>query len=543
MKRKLFGSMTALAAAMLAFSCSDEITWPGGGSDDGIVDDGMTEVTFSVRTEKAATRAKLDDPDTHDGHGPGWKQTVGRGSEIDMLIYAVYETVETEENGVKETSYTLLSQYGQGIAEDLLESAAMKMTDDAGEKYRHLGQTIVYNPFGQDAGNNGEYPITLRLVRGKEYTIAFWAQSSKSEAYVTDDLEKVRVIYGSSVEPEETVEEGTNTEPEMLFEGMKNNDETRDAFCKKETFTVGTSGVKRDVILTRPLAQINVGTSGADYWHNAGDLEKEVRESTITLYGVAQQLNVVTDLVVVDDAAPLVNVKFDLALIPAYRLLEKIPTEMYKDGDRGYNYTDFGPIYRFAKTETNTEKGEEFLYVDLNQDGYFRKYKETYPTRNKAGVALTETFKYLSMNYVLVPATPKAPQAEPDSGDPDKYYSTTLAKVVFWFEADDEVPGFPPITLTNVPVHRNWRTNILGGLYYVKDPHDNTPDGDDPHKPDPDNPGDPNPEDYPDPENPNDPDNPYPQDEDDPTTVFENPYISVDHDPTYIEDHDPSWHD
>ena len=79
--------------------------------------------------------------------------------------------------------------------------------------------------------------------------------------------------------------------------------------------------------------------------------------------------------------------------------------------------------------------------------------------------------------------------------------------------ADGDFSEKPRISLTNVPVHRNWRTNILGGLAWIKDPTDPDPDPEDPDEPTP-------------------PDGP-----DDPTSVFKFTNILVSEDPLFFGDY------
>lgn len=476
MKRKLLSSMTALIA-LLASSCSSELVLDGyPGNETGSEE--WVDVSFAISPESAqavtrATRAGEDE--AQKPKGPGFKQTVGRGSKIDMLVYAVYEkdSVENEETHLKEVSYTLLTQYGQGI----IKANPNTNIPDGFPETAGNGQTIVYDPFGiNDSGtdknetNSNSYKITLRLMRGKEYSIAFWAQSSQTDAYNTSNLEKVTVSYAGAV----------------------NNDELRDAFCKVENFTLGADGSSREVILTRPFAQINVATTGADYYNIATNVNPNrwVAYSEIKLGGVAQSMNVVTDQI--DGSTDnLTDVTFKRNIIPAY---------MYYKGedDKDGNVKDVGTFLKERRETTKKDENfkstiidnEEFLYVKLNPKAAgetgitFEDYTEKYPTIGEDGKYLTETFKYLSMCYVLVPAgelTKKpdydAPNANEDQDYKDPYTSSTLSSLEVKFaEQATGYEAFPPVKLTQVPVHRNWRTNILGGLYNKDVPTDEDPD-------------------------------------------------------------------
>ena len=437
MKSKL---ITLIAGGLMLSACSSNV-WDYDGSSQVPEEEDYVNVTFSLKPETVAglSRAEGDNPFEQ---GPGRWQTLSKGSKIDMLIYAVYDS-----------EYTLMSQYSEGVDEKLKD----KFTVNA---ENHAGQTIMY--VGEKLYKGEEVLVELRLMRNRTYHIAFWAQSSETDAYDTNDLSKVEVKY----------------------ENAANNDELRDAFCKVETFTVSTGGVSQDVILTRPLAQINVGTTGADYKNmEKGKFvanHKAVTYSKITIQGVAKYFDVVKDRVLgqadlTGDDKATTDVTFNWAKIPAYYNTE-IPTEN---------------LY-------NKIEGEELLTIDLNQNGEILPYKTSYPTLGSKGGYMTEEFKYLSMAYVLVP-TATADQEQQDG------YSVVINKVVVEFANDAAgTTGFKSLEVLQIPSRRNWRTNIIGGLRWIKDPTD----PDDPDNPTPD---------------PDDPDNPKPTPPDgpsDPSTVF-----------------------
>lgn len=472
MKRKLFWCMTALTALVVT-SCSSELALEGVPNNG--VDGEEVEVTFSVSAMNSHAVMRADNDQLK---GPGfWQRSVGKGRNIDMLIYAVYEKEGDE--------YTLLTQYGSEIPSVFSDSKALTMKDGNGENYKHEGQTIL--DVSQTLQKGESETITLRLMRNKQYHIAFWAQSSETTAFNTDDLEKVQVIYKDASEEVQATKDSLN------------NDELRDAFCKVESFTVSAEAPTRDVILTRPMAQINMGTTGADYNFVMKEKLRTFTQSRIRLYGVAQYLNVVTDEV--DDSQLKDSVDFGFNVIPAY-------------------------INRKANKE------EEFLVVDLDNDGITDGdndiYREKYPTLDEDGSFLTETFKYLSMCYVLVPASVKEGDIPKDQ---QEYTSSVLKGIKVWLaqtkigennvlygmEAEYDnarvADPYKSIDLQFVPVHRNWRTNILCGLYK------GIPDENDPKDPN-------------DPDDPNGPDDPS-DDDDDPTSIYKTPYVLVHLDADY----------
>lgn len=484
MKRKLLIRCMTAMAILLTPACTNDFGLEGIASSE--VDSEEVEVTFTISAEGAQALTRANEVE---GGGPGqWQTTIGKGTKIDMLVYAVYNE-----------KYERLDQYGSTeIPESLKNCKALEGSTHDGQKIEYVGGIL-------NEGKSKE--ITLRLMRNKTYRIAFWAQSSETTAFNTSNLENVKVIY----------------------ENAENNDELRDAFCKVETFTVTPSTSSRTVVLTRPMAQINVGTTGADYKNVVKEKHKKIAYSRITLWGVAQYINVVEDKI---DEENLLNtdinedgLTFNRAILPAFINNEgttdvgRIPTEVNE---------------LIGSDANNNASGEEFLYVDLDNDGVIKGYKTNYPTllaegeKDKPGYFLTETFKYLSMCYVLVPATTVsekggvagAAEGSTESSQEATYTSYVLPKLAFGFaEKDAGKEAFPTISVTQVPVHRNWRTNLLGGLRWMKDPTN------------PEDPGD-------DPEPPTDPD--------DPTTVFQSPSLYVYLDPIYdgeytTEDQGGSW--
>lgn len=508
-------------------ACSSENIWDYDGSQ--AAADEYVDVTFQIASEtiglssRAGDDSTVDDSTDNGGNkdgGPGRWQTLGKGKKIDMLVYAVYDANEKDDNGKKTLVH--LTQYGEGLkAADGQVAFTSGTPENPGtpalsmEDNTHKGQTIVN--VGDILAKGDSYTVTLRLMRQKEYTIAFWAQSSQSKAYDTNDLRHVEVLYKNG------------------NDNFINNDETRDAFCKAETFMVPDGGINHQtVILTRPLAQINVGTTGADYKNLekgaiAGSTHRHVSQSKIEIKGVAKYLDVAENKVLTGDdiqdattnpnspyygvsGKATTDVIFDWAKIPAYYNID-IPTEN---------------LYIKAA-------GEELLYVDLNQDGTLKDYKTSYPTLGSKGSYMTEQFKYLSMSYVLVGA-PKSPSSSDSNGSlsDDANSSVNNSKVIdnvtVWFAESNEngkvTNEFQSLTVSQVPARSNWRTNILGGLQWMKDPTDTEK---------PTDPDDPNPYDDPD-YSPDDPDNPTPNIPEgkgpDPSTIFNSAYLK----PTIISD-------
>lgn len=218
--------------------------------------------------------------------------------------------------------------------------------------------------------------VTITLAKGQKYTVAFWAQNPNCTAYTTTDLKSVKVNYN----------------------GL-NNDETRDAFFKAETFTV-TGNTEIDVELNRPFAQINVGVHRTEDWDKAVASGVTIEKSKVTIKSAANTINLLTGAVTGAE-----TVEYGFATIPE----------------------------KFTTPET--------LDVDLDGDGTKEKYV------------------YLSMSYILA------------NDNTTGYAKTTLEDLDFTFRPEEgneivynDVKFGEGAGLTNVPVQRNWRTNIIGKI-------------------------------------------------------------------------------
>ena len=209
--------------------------------------------------------------------------------------------------------------------------------------------------------------LPLRLVRGQEYKVVFWASCSDCEAYDTSDLSRVTIDYTR----------------------MQCNDSKCDAFCKAEAFTVTSApSMERTVRLRRPFAQINVGIPESDYKALANK-GKEIKSSKITLGPVANVIDAVNNSVSTDNT--IEEIAFPEAPVP--------------DG----NFT--------VQTVTDDETTEK-------------------------------EYKYLAMCYLLVA----------DKNDGTSTYSSELKELTVTLHYDG---GSKVFTSENVPVERNWSTNIF----------------------------------------------------------------------------------
>ena len=403
----LFGSlaMTAIAFA----SCSNEESLNlSNTAEDLVFGNGSEIVTLSLTPEAANLGTRADDP-----------RHISDGTGVDVLMFTVYE--KEGENWKVSPEFKKSNEEVKGITPG-------------------YGQNILEKSLS-------DYPTVIKLATdpAKTYKVAFWAQDSKCNAFKTKDLEHVEVVYAKAL----------------------NNDELRDAFCavSAEISAASKESTSQEIILHRPFAQINVGTTGADFNKVLQDENyfpnKQLKYSKIELEGVCNQLDILGNSISCTEGFNG-NITYDWNFFPAWTF-NALPTTPTVSDILG-----------------SANSNEEFLNVRLNPNDTqeaLRPFKTEYPTYDPETKAyLTDQFKYLSMCYVLVAATEEKVNGQPTK--PATYKSSTLDKVTVYFaenengtdnyfdeEGDIKTQNaYAYLSLQNVPVCRNWRTNIIGGL-------------------------------------------------------------------------------
>ena len=215
------------------------------------------------------------------------------------------------------------------------------------------GQSTPLKVFGDETTVVGEAEmvnlkksVTLKLTSGKSYDVIFWADATTDSPYTFNPAsQEVSVDYSK----------------------VNNNSDNCDAFFKKETITVsGNQSV--DVKLTRPFAQVNIGTDDFDAAKASG---LEVTQTEV--------------------------------VAKAFATLNLATGKVSDEADRTFTM-------------------------------------KAIPTASDGEFPVAGGYKYLSMDYLLVGA--------------DK----ATVDVVFNYG------GPQNRTFTNVPVQRNYRTNIYGSL-------------------------------------------------------------------------------
>ena len=215
------------------------------------------------------------------------------------------------------------------------------------------GQSTPLKVFGDETTVMGEAEmvnlkksVTLKLTSGKSYDVIFWADATTDSPYTFNPAsQEVSVDYSK----------------------VNNNSDNCDAFFKKETITVsGNQSV--DVKLTRPFAQVNIGTDDFDAAKASG---LEVTQTEV--------------------------------VAKAFATLNLATGKVSDEADRTFTM-------------------------------------KAIPTASDGEFPVAGGYKYLSMDYLLVGADKATVDVAFNYGGPQNR------------------------TFTNVPVQRNYRTNIYGSL-------------------------------------------------------------------------------
>lgn len=231
--------------------------------------------------------------------------------------------------------------------------------DEKGEEMKPLRQTISIN--------QKQATYDIRLVKGQEYRVAFFAYNKEAAAYDVTDMTNIKINGNQAC-----------------------NTENRDAFTAYTIVTAEESmnAINRNVTLYRPFAQLNLGAYKKDI-EAAANAGVTVTNSQIKVSNVYTAFNAYENVV----AGETSEVTFAMNGIP-----------------------------------------REDLEVDINGD---------------KNIGDDEKFEYLALNYLLV-------------GDADTEKSLTDVEFV-WKTADGKINN-PTTVFKNIPVQRNYRTNIIGYL-------------------------------------------------------------------------------
>ena len=245
---------------------------------------------------------------------------------------------------------------GEGL---IVDEVVCAVFDENGDEMEELRK------YEAITGKTAKYEI--RLAKGQNYRVAFFAYNKASKAYDVADLKNIKIMGE-----------------------QKSNLESRDAFTAYVDIVTGETmnAVEKTVTLTRPFAQLNLGID-AEELADARKAGVVIEKTEITVSDVYNAFSAYDNAI--SSTATASDVTFSLNEIP-----------------------------------------EEVLYADVNGDG------------------VKEEYTYLALNYLLVG----------DTEDGEK----SLTDVEFVWTTEDGKTNDPTTHFPNIPVERNYRTNLLGRL-------------------------------------------------------------------------------
>ncbi|MBE6275609.1 MAG: hypothetical protein E7096_04585 [Bacteroides sp.] len=264
----------------------------------------------------------------------------------------------------------LVDQLYYGIYQNGNVVPIIKNVDDAS------GNFYVVN-VGEADVENRTATVKMRLVKGQTYDFVFWAQVKGNKHYNInmDDLQNITVNYNGDA-----------------------NDETRDAFFAKELGYKVESHFTKTIVLKRPFAQLNVGTTKADFAAAKILLgEQPITQSRLVVKKIPTSLNLLTGKVGEDDHTA--DAEFKMAFLP--------------------------------KADASTQNDYDILRADVNGDKSY---------------SIDEEFAHLSMNYLLA-----AERGESELYEVDVEFANAKGSI-------------NTINVAQLPVYRNYRTNIIGNV-------------------------------------------------------------------------------
>lgn len=197
------------------------------------------------------------------------KEAASSDAQVEEYVTAVFTVEAPAHIGTKAV--------GDGLAADNLVFAVF---DAAGTELPKLRQGDWVNNIGEnqtaikfDDSAKPKATVTVTLVRGKQYSFVCWAQNEAAVCYDFADMKNIGISY---------------------TDYNASNNDLRDAFyAYAQTDGKVTESFSQTITLTRPFAQVNVGTTDFEEAAKAG-LDVDNLYSTLTVKNAASVLDTFT---------------------------------------------------------------------------------------------------------------------------------------------------------------------------------------------------------------------------------------------------------
>ena len=139
--------------------------------------------------------------------------------------------------------------------------------------------------------NGNTTTVSLELLNDQNYTVLFWANQAGTDYYAVADNNQSDLLN-----------------LQMNLDGIKSNNDDRDAFCAVDLLAKNTQSQTKEVKLVRPFSQVNIGTVLA-----TDKFDIIPQRSQVTIKGVPTAFNVATG----SSVGTLTDITFAEAVVPA----------------------------------------------------------------------------------------------------------------------------------------------------------------------------------------------------------------------------------
>ena len=213
------------------------------------------------------------------------------------------------------------------------------------------GKRTQRTTFSVTSPGSKQFVAKLDLVKGMTYDILFWAQKKDKNYYNTN------YWTGSAYQGLKYIVANYDTDKKLA------NDEERDAFYGSvQSFEVTGIATEKIVYLKRPFAQVNFGSSNADWKAAQSFISKGGLKSGVVFTKVPTRFNVLSGDVI---SGYMKEVIFDISLSPAS---EKVyGNDVIKYDNTNYHWTSMN--YVFAPADGGVIESVKASFIHDKNEG------------------------------------------------------------------------------------------------------------------------------------------------------------------------------
>lgn len=264
------------------------------------------------------------------------------------------------------------------------------------------------------------------VAKNKDYVMVFWAQSKGKDVqntyYNIDELQNIIARYDNQ---DLSASYDGETEMDITSVGQLNNIDARDVFCASYRFNVNQTTQTINVVLHRAVAQVNIGFT-PEAWERLHNGNIDIKQSSISIAQVGRRINLPDNKIFLNPDENISNTtSYTIAGFSRFRIPE------YMEFDSGLTGAQENMDY-----EQNRLDHCQRLIVD------------------------DQEYIWASMSYVLSPG-----DFSFNANAEDATRTVDIVDIKF-YDGDGNDLGLPLTKLYNVPIRRNYRTNIILDEYF-----------------------------------------------------------------------------